>query len=354
MLVKTIKDCDLWNDFVLNWGGVSPVLQSWQWGEFKAGYGWKPYRLIVEDDGRATAGVQLLCRRLPLGRSLLYAPRGPLLDFADRESAAVLDEAIRKIAKDEKALFFKIDPALPDTPENRELLKSHKYQKAPNHIQPSCTYILDLTPDSDKLLASFASKTRYNIRLSLRKGVEVRDMTNPEGAEIFHSLLSTTAERDKFRARPVDYYGKIIDLFKDDKLAVAKLFLAYYNDTPVAGVFTLRYGSQLWYMYGASDNRHRNVMPNYALHWHTIQWAKEAGIESYDLWGIPENPNPESPLFGVYRFKSGFNGQRVCWAGCLDRPFSPGGYFLFKKGLDYYSKTRNLITRGSLRGSLED
>jgi lipid II:glycine glycyltransferase (peptidoglycan interpeptide bridge formation enzyme) len=86
-------------------------------------------------------------------------------------------------------------------------------------------------------------------------------------------------------------------------------------------------------------------MPNHALQWAAMRWAKARGCTLYDLWGIPDEvgahpdayAEPESwgegGLWGVYRFKQGFGGQVVRYTGAWDMPLSQPGYALYKLAL---------------------
>ena len=112
------------------------------------------------------------------------------------------------------------------------------------------------------------------------------------------------------------------------------------------------FGNKAWYMYGASSALYRNVMPNHLLHWEVIKWAKQKGLEHYDLWGIPAALKPEHPLYGVYRFKKGFNGKTVKFVGAYDFPFSPMFYHAFEYGVICYQGIRSLLSKGKIEDSL--
>jgi len=171
----------------------------------------------------------------------------------------------------------------------------------------------------------------------------------------FYRLLQITKERQKFLVHPLQYYQKIYEILSPAGLI--EIFIAQSNSgEDLAAVFIFKFGRRIWYMYGASNNEQRALMPNHLLHWEVIRWAKAQGCTSYDLWGIPRNANPQQTLWGVLSFKSGFNGQIMNWAGCLDYPFNELKYqFLLKAGyfigdtqsadqrqLAEYSRRRNM------------
>ena len=55
-----------------------------------------------------------------------------------------------------------------------ELLTNHRWHFSNEQIQYRNTVVLDLQPEEELILARMKSKTRYNIRLAARKGVQVR------------------------------------------------------------------------------------------------------------------------------------------------------------------------------------
>jgi lipid II:glycine glycyltransferase (peptidoglycan interpeptide bridge formation enzyme) len=149
---------------------------------------------------------------------------------------------------------------------------------------------------------------------------------------------------------PLSYYQKVRDLLIDK--GMGSNFIAYYEGKPIAGVIVFCFGERVWYMYGASSSEYRNVMPNHLLHWSVIKWAKEKKYKHYDLWGIPAKPQEKHPLWGVYRFKKGFNGKEERYIGAQDLPFSPLLFSIFEHGVSFWQNFRSLITKGKIEDSL--
>lgn len=345
------KDKILWNDFVST-SSHSSILQSWEWGEIKGGAAWQPIRLALFEGSLIKAGISILKRRLPLGRSLFYAPRGPIVDFSNENILNALLLQIALQAKKENAIALRIDPEVEENGTVEKILKTRGFIKKRKQAQPRATFYVDLALGLDDLLMTFEEKTRYNIRLSEKKGVSVREMNSDEGVDVFYGIYQETARREKFLIHPVSYYRKIKKILIDAGLA--SIFIAHHEGRAIGGVFIFRFGEKAWYMYGASVNDGRNVMPNHALHWHVIKWAKEKGLKTYDLWGIPSNPDEKHPLWGVYRFKKGFNGKLVKYIGVYDFPFDPILYHIFDKGTAILQDLRSLITKGRIEDSLAE
>lgn len=352
-ILETEEEFSRWNEFVAS-TQECPIIQSYEWGEFKRISGWVPIRIAVFENDKIVGGISIQKRRIPhIGKCLFYAPRGPVLNVTKREHFSVLMSKVYEIAQKHNAIVLKIDPEIDEGNEAAlDVLHEHNFQFVEKQIQPRATYFLDLTKTLEDILAGFESKTRYNIRLSLRKGVEVHEETSLEGAQKFYDIYETTAKRDAFIIHNFAYYKRVIGLMADK--GMVHLFLAYYKDVPVAGVYIFAFGRKVWYMYGASTNEYRNVMPNQALHWHVIQWAKQQGYTTYDLWGVPANPHEGHPLYGVYRFKKGFGGEFRKFIGMHDHVFKPFWYKLMNSGIKTYVSLRSLIKKGKISDSLEE
>jgi lipid II:glycine glycyltransferase (peptidoglycan interpeptide bridge formation enzyme) len=348
----TNNDASRWNEIVASFPGAS-ILQSYEWGELKCESGWEPVRLVVEDGAETKAAISILKRKTPyFNKSIFYAPRGPLLaDFKDESVWNELLKGISDQAQFHHAIVLKIDPFIQEREVGATIvLKKQGFHFVRSQIQPRVTYLLDLTKNLEVLLAGFEEKTRYNIRLAERKGVEIRENPSEEGVRIFCNLYQETAKRDKFMVHPLSYYQKIRELIVEK--GMGGIFLAYYQGVPIAGVYVFCFGDTVWYMYGASSAQYRNIMPNHALHWYVIEWAKERGYKTYDLWGIPAHPHEKHPLWGVYRFKKGFSGEEVRLIGMCDLPFNAFWYNVIDKGIASYRLLRGLVTKGKISDSL--
>jgi lipid II:glycine glycyltransferase (peptidoglycan interpeptide bridge formation enzyme) len=351
--VLTGTDRDKWNDFVSSRGG-SQILQSYEWGEFKSKCGWGHFILAVEGGSEIKAGISVLTRKLPvINKTLFYSPRGPVGALSDAKLFNTLIDGLCVEASLKGAIALKIDPEIEESDAiATDILKGRGFVRKKKQVQPRTTYLIDLTKDLESLLMSFEEKTRYNIRLSEKKGVTVKEDSTDAGIDAFYKMYQETSKRDTFLIHPRSYYLKLKEMLVDRKMA--NVFIAEYQGKPVASLFAFRFGERIWYMYGASINEYRNMMPNHALHWHLIKWAKEKGCKVYDLWGIPSAPSEKHPLYGVYRFKKGFNGELKSWIGVYDLPFDWITYAIFDKGVGLYQDIRSLLTKGKISDSLSE
>jgi peptidoglycan pentaglycine glycine transferase (the first glycine) len=330
------------------------VLQTARWAALKASFGWTCERAVLRTipspDAPILGGASILYRRLPWGQTLAYVPKGPVVDWSDPAQARAVLTMVREISLRQHAALLKIEPELPESAEVAAMLAGCGFRPSPQRIQPLSTIHIDLAADEETILSRMKPKWRYNVRLAARKGVAVREGAAADLPAI-QKLMEVTGERDSFGVHSADYYARATELFGPAGQMV--WLIAYPVDRGVAeagseilaaiAVFGL--GPRAWYMWGASGDRGRNLMPNHALQWAAMQWAKARGCRTYDLWGIPdevgENPDayaePESwgegGLWGVYRFKQGFGGQVVRHTGAWDLPVSGIGYWLYRLAL---------------------
>ena len=325
------------------------ALQSWTWGDFKSRWGWSAQRLTLNDiDGnnKIVAAAQILKRQVPrLSNSILYVPKGPLFETDNPSLRGRLLAELEQWAKREKAIFIKIDPEIIrywGPAKERESavgaqfvheLQERGWRFSSEQIQFRNTVELDLTKTEDELLAAMKSKTRYNIRLAGRQGITVRQGTEKDFSTVA-AMYQETAQRDGFTIRPLEYYLDAWTSFY--KAGMALPLLAEYEGAPLAGLILVHHENRTIYMYGASTNYERNRMPNYLLQWEAIRWAKAAGCTTYDFWGAPNEFVESDPLWGVWRFKDGFQGEVVWHVGAWDYPARPFWYWTYTRILPRY------------------
>jgi lipid II:glycine glycyltransferase (peptidoglycan interpeptide bridge formation enzyme) len=209
---------------------------------------------------------------------------------------------------------------------------------------------LDIRPETELLLKSFHHKTRYNIKLAEKKGVHVEEKNSKEGVDIFYDLFKSTSERDKFLILQKSYFNHLWKTLSDKNMC--SIFIASYEGKPLSAIFLTVFGGRMTYLYGASSNEHRNLMPNHLVHWRAIEWAKKQNIESYDFWGIPAHPHEGHPLWGVYRFKKGFCEAETQWIGTYELILSPFWHVVFEKGAAWFKMAVRFIKTGRIKTSL--
>ncbi len=311
------------------------LLQSPCWGALKSQFGWTRHEVLLTD---RRIPAQILFRSLPAGLKLAYVPKGPPVDWHDPHQRQQALRELPLLARRRGVLFLKVEPdALPAASLQTAFREAGFVPARP--VQPVNTIVLDITPPEEAILAAMKSKTRYNIRLAARKGVQVREGT-ADDLPTFFRLVQITARRDGFAVHTPDYYRTAYHAFPPENRA---LLLATFRGEPLAALMVFAWGEQAYYLYGASSNEHRDKMPTYLLQWEAIRWARGRGCRRYDLWGIPDAPPDQleaeflhrrDGLWGVYRFKRGFGGQVVRSIGAFDYVYHPRLYALFTKLLE--------------------
>lgn len=331
-----------WDDFLTRYPNAH-LLQTSAWGELKADFGWDVTRVVVGD-----LGAQVLFRRLPLGFTLAYIPKGPVRALESenhpsfesvKNSWADLWPAVDAVCRTRKSVFLKVEPDLwsldqPDEDGAGRMEQPGGFRPSSHSIQPPRTLVVDITGDEARVLSRMKQKTRYNIRLALKKGVVVRTSSDLEG---FHRLMTVTGSRDEFGVHSMSYYRRAYELFHPR--GECELLVAEYKGEPLAALMVFLHGTRAWYLYGASANQHRERMPTYILQWEAMRWARDQGCTQYDLWGVPDADENtleanftkrSNGLWGVYRFKRGFGGRLFHSAGPWDRVYMPLPYAIYR------------------------
>lgn len=346
MDILPIDDRDTWDQALLDL--ASPhVLQTWDWGAFKARHGWHATRLLFQERGMSVGAATILRRRLPLlPLSILYVPKGPVVNWHNATRAVRALGALETFAREQRAIFVKVDPDVyyPDTapafsprptvaPAIARLLEVRGWRFSADQIQYRNTVLVDLAAE-EAMLAAMKPKGRYNVRLAERHGVEVRDGSRDE-LPLFYDLYAATAARGGFAIRPPAYYLDAWHTFLDAGRAI--FLLAEAEGDVVAGLVLFHFGKAAWYMYGASSERHRERMPNNLLQWEAMRRARAAGCTLYDLWGAPDDLDDESdPMHGVYRFKLALGGQPARGVGAWDFVVRPRLYRYYTEVIPRY------------------
>lgn len=322
-------------------------MQSSNWGLVKTA--WTREIVVSRNaDGEIVGGIAVLIRKVPgLPYTLMYAPRGPVCDIHEKKIVTDLFAGVRALGVKYKAYMFKIDPDVPATDRDFMALMGsfgfelHGDGKNFDSIQPRFVFRMNIEGKTeDEVLASFQSKTRYNIRVALKHNVEVKIMDKSALKE-FVPIMRTTGSRDGFATRPIEYFEGLLDSFGEH----ARLYMAYHEGKPIAGTIAIQYGDKVWYLYGASSNEYRNMMPNYLLQWEMIRWAVETKCSIYDFRGVSGDLSPENPLYGLYRFKKGFNGDLVEFCGEFDLIYNHAINSFVHFGVKTTKKLRHLKNR---------
>jgi len=335
------------------------------------------------------AAVLILMKTIPMSGmsarlSILYAPKGPLLDWTNEALGNRVLNDLQAFAKKEGAIFLKIDPdivlgtGIPSGEEDvidnggqavMSELKRRGWRYSSDQIQFKNTVLINLNLSEEELQGRMKQKTRYNIRLAEKKGVVVRVGT-PRDLSLLYKMYAETSVRDKFVIRDEDYYKTVWGTFMANvqspisslqsqvtnyQLPFAEPLIAEVNHEPVAALFVFYFAGRAYYVYGMSRDMHREKMPTYLLQWEAIKRAKAKSCSVYDLWGAPDVFNESDSMWGVYRFKEGLGGKVVRTLGAWDFAPNPFWYKLYSeiipRVLDVMRARGKAKTKQSLGGA---
>lgn len=317
--IKKIENKELWNTIVSR-QKFAQFLQSFEWGNFQEKLGKKVWRFFVKNNNVSFLTL-LIKQSLPFSFFYFYSPRGPIfLNSETKEIPADFLIYLKELVKGKKLIFWRFEPVNVFNLRMENLIRT-------KDVQPAKTWILNLEEKEDELLKKMHYKTRYNIRLAIRRGVKIRcanEKTLENDIKTFLGLLHQTKKRHKFKPYSDSYYLTMIkELGKDRKFL--KLYLAEYKGNILAANIVIFFGDTVTYLHGASSNKFRNLMAPHLLQWKTIQQAKASGYKYYDFWGIDEKKWP-----GITRFKKSFGGKEKNYLGTFDLVFNKKLYKIYQ------------------------
>jgi len=386
-------ESNIWNSVISKLPNPH-FLQTYEWGQVKAKNGWSPlYAVWTESQFSVNSDQSPVTENWPLNTdhclaaalilkrqilrngfaarlSILYSPKGPLLDWSNEPLRSRVLNDLQSFARKQGAIFLKMDPnvvlgtGIPQSEGDvianagqivMSELKRRGWEYSSDQIQFRNTVLIDLTPSEEEMLSRMKQKTRYNVRLAEKKGVALR-VGAQEDLSLLYKMYAETSVRDGFVIRDEEYYKTVWHTFMTnrqspvsnlqssnspltnyrgaspgDQLPLAEPLIAEVSNEPVAAIFVFYFAGHAYYVYGMSRDKHREKMPTYLLQWEAMKRAKAKGCTIYDLWGAPEVFDESDSMWGVYRFKEGLGGKVVRTLGAWDFAPSPLWYKMYSE-----------------------
>ena len=289
-------------------------LQTQQWADFRHEWG----NEIVKTEFGYLTFIKLPYTNKKVGTFLKCPdPTTKMLTF------------LQNYAKENNIIFIKLEPntvikkdskTVNDKEKYEKLFKKHNTKPGKTLFTPT-TFWIDLAKSEEDLLAHFHHKTRYNIRLAKKKGVEIVEDNSDEAFEKYLELTRETVIRDKFFAHNEKYHRLMWKHLKKD---IARLLVAKHEGRTLATWILFTNDSFLYYPYGASTHKYKNVMASNLMMWEAIRFGKRLGLTTFDLWG-------REPGSGFTKFKEGYNPQVVEFLGSWDLVVDKFAYEVYKK-----------------------
>lgn len=309
---------------------MKSLLQTKEWADFRVSQGWQAYEID---------GISILERKLPMGKSFLYAPE---VEWDQLQKLQNIDTKIQKIAQEKRAIFFRLEILDEYSEKIVQKLKDNGFIKAFEELQPEWRQVIDISKSEEEILAQMKEKGRYNIKIAQKNGIIIKkadlstslDNTRDKSLEVneFYEIFSETAKRDGFSIRPREYFEKMLEILGEN----IELLIAEYQGKIIAAEIVSYYKETASYLYGASSSEFRNVMAPYLLHWEVIKLAKARGSKFYDLLAVDpiadssQQTASSHKYAGIGRFKRQFGGRTVHITGSYDLVYKPVWYWLFR------------------------
>lgn len=300
-------------------------LQSWAWGDFRKETGVSLTRLGQKDKKKFDEVYQITWHKVPYTKFCIgYCPKSAI---PSREAV----EAISKLARQRGAIFVKFEPNERENAETKkkiaELSRHFNWVKG-KPLFTKYTFQLDISKSEETLLANMHQKTRYNLRLAQKKGVEIVEDKSEQGFEDYWKLMEETTKRQGFYAHTKNYHRKMWKNMIES--GMGHLFKAVWQGQTLTTWMVFILNGVLYYPYGASSNEHREVMASNLMMWEVIRYGKKQGCNLFDMWGsLGPEPDIEDPWYGFHRFKQGYGAELVEFLGSFDLVVRPGLYKIY-------------------------
>jgi lipid II:glycine glycyltransferase (peptidoglycan interpeptide bridge formation enzyme) len=336
--IKEVTDRKTWEAALLGCKEPS-FLQSSSWGDFQEEIGHKVFRLGIYDGAELSGIAQLMVQRSKVGK-FLYCPGGPIFSAPELEELELFKQYLVELGKKEKADFVRLDPRVVNSQEKLAFERAG-FKSIGEYTQPQCTTLLDLTKTEEQLLANMSDSTRYNIGMTKRRGVVVRQGGDSE-ITIFLDMLRTTSKKHSLTLpKEHNYHRKQFEVL--NAAGLMRLFIAEYESKPTAAALVVFYGDRAYYLHAGNSYDFPKLRAPYLLVWNSIVVAKSAGLKKFDFWGVAETDDPKHEWAGITKFKLSFGGEKVCYDPPLDLPLS--NRYLLMKAVEMGRKPLRRLSR---------
>ena len=277
---------------------MSHPLQSPEWGQFRAENG----NLVSQ-----VGDFQIIWSKIP-HTPYYFGYCGKCPNPSDKDIDSIVEES-RKIG----GIGIRFEPNLLST---QHLALSPRFVKGRKFFTPQ-TFYIDLTQNEEELLRNMHPKARYNIKVAQKHNVVIKESKDIEKFLVLNNL---TQKRQGFYAHDDKYFR---NMWKHLGGKIAHSFVAEYEGESLGAWIIFKFEDKIYYPYGASSDKFRNVQATSLMLWETAKWGKAQGCKVYDLWGVEEGK-------GFTRFKEQFGPKLITFVGTYDLIINTPIYWLFR------------------------
>lgn len=335
------------------------LLQSSSWAKVKSN--WDHAIVGVYDDEQLVVSSLVLIKKLPLRMTMMYIPRGPVMDLANEELVKFYFKELKKWAKKYHCLFIKVDPDLHINDYKIKDKNNNYYsitevvlrnmKKAGLKHQGMTTYIKEsIQPryqanvyKCDDFDGSLPRHTRRLIKDALKRDVKVVKV-GKDRVQDFSDVVALTEARKNVNLRNKDYFLRLMDIYGED----AYLFLAEVNIPNTLA--RLRQQQE--------ENNHEleilgDSSPKKLRRLTDIKKSLEKDIHEFEEF--EKEYNETTVIAGILSIKFG-NTMEMLYAGMNDKfkKFMPQ-YYLYTENMKYaFAHGCDFANMGGVEGDLQD
>jgi len=281
---------------------VIDLRQTPEYANYMSSIGW-----IVSSIGRSASGRErktyAYIRKFPIIGSFIKIQRPEIL----REKEIKL---IERLSKKYRVFQIVIEPKYT---KHCTLIAEYGFRQSRNPFVPSKTIHIDLTKPENQLLKEMHHKTRYNIKVAQRNGINVKPSENIKGFSEFWQDCAIR-QRNMFLSQKKEITALYKAFGKN-----AKLLLGFKGKKLVSGILMIKTKNIAYYMYAASSDKGKKLFAPTLNAWEAIKLSKKLGCKIFDFEGIYDERFPLKSWKGFTRFKKSFGGKEVEHPGAFTK-----------------------------------
>lgn len=315
---------------------MANFLQTASWARFQQELGFP----VFQHEGAGYSYLAILQRNAT--GPYLYCPYGPEAAGIPELNAAI--DSLQQLANEQGARFIRIEPVSAGPASSLEkvtaALRRAGCRPAPRDIQPSRSWLVDLTEPEDDLLRGMKSTNRNLHRNIHKKGVTFSSSNDPADVDILLRFLHQVAEQSQFKPQDDAYLRAAARTLMPD--GHAAIYIAELDEEPIGAAMVYDSDDTRTYAHAALDSRHRKLSAGIPMVVRMILDAKAKGLKTFDMWGIAPDDQPDHPWAGFSYFKKSFGGAPVQHPGTWDLPVNKPVYAAYTFARRSYQYARQL------------